>query len=154
MGNLLIGILSIALFGLLALYAGSFLGDAFKNRSAEATAAGFLTQGSQVLGAFDVANFDNVAVTSIQDLVDADPSYLDSVPVFDGDAMILDTTDVEYVRADVTEAVCAAVVAKTGSAQTPAADKTAAQTQEIVNSSVGCITSADASGGAAYYKVK
>jgi len=134
MGNLLINILAIALFGILALYAGSYIGDALKDRAASANAAGLIAQGSQIQGAFDAARLDGESVTSItvaqlaNSVTFPNGTYLDQEPQFEGvpyDLAAVTTVDDpatdgsvpgNYIKMDVSKDICDEVVERTGGA--------------------------------------
>jgi hypothetical protein len=88
MGNLLIGILSIALFGLLALYAGSFLGDSFKDRSDDAKIGKVLSDAALITGALATAHVDGRVLVLSENCDASEPDT-----AFDCLAPLLDETD-------------------------------------------------------------
>lgn len=114
MFSLIISIISIALVAALAAATVYFGGAAFNKGSAGADASTFINAGQQVAGAFTLASADGHTVTTVKKLTgDVTETkgvvYLAQVPSYKGTDFALDVTDTKYVKATVSDLVCAEI---------------------------------------------
>lgn len=151
MFSLIITIISIALVAALALATIYYGGSAFNKGSSEAKASQLINEGQQINGAFtmnkaDVAAGSAAAVTTLEGLVTASPSYLAQVPA----KWALDASN-KFVSQVVAADVCKAVNTKAGftDSSKTVVDGTAALGANDVTGQYGCVVTS----GTVFYKI-